>query len=109
MKKTLKYVNTVLRKNSFEELRELFINTEEPVKEISESYGCYYNLSKTIEDFDKHSFIHIGDASWCRTGLLFTFYSKSFNVSIDPDCDKVGKLTKWLEKWNVKNFLFFKG
>jgi len=108
MKKKLKYVNYVIRKNSFVELSELFQNTEEPTKEISESYGCYKHLSNATTLKDK-TIIHIGDGSWCRTGLIFSFYDKCHNISIDPDANKTGRLTKFLEKWNVRNFEFSKG
>jgi len=103
----MKYVDKVLRKSSYEELRELFVNTQQPSKEISESYGCFINLSNTVGNIDDYDVLHIGDGSWCRTGLMFSFYSKSNNISVDPDCNKGGKLPSFLQKWNVRNFSYF--
>lgn len=97
------YVNTVLRKNSFEELRELFVNTTDPTKEISESYACIKNLLDTTTLDDKF-ILHIGDGSWCRTGLMSTFHTKSINFSVDPDANKGGRLPSFINKWKVKNF-----
>lgn len=99
------YVNSVLRKNSFEELRELFVNTTEPTKEISESYACIKNLLDYITLDDKY-ILHIGDGSWCRTGLMSTFHTKSINFSVDPDANKGGRLPSFLQRWRVKNFDF---
>lgn len=112
-KDRLYYANKVLKSSSYEELRELFVNTQEPVKEITESYACLYHMSRIgckdhrmAGDLRGYTCLHIGDGSWCRTGAIFTFLSKSKNISIDPDASKTGRMDKWIETWKVRNFEF---
>jgi len=101
-----KYVDTVLKTYSYEELMWLFLNTPSPSKEISESYAVLTNLKKVCNVSD-YSWLHIGDGAYARTAGLFAFLSKSENYSIDPAINTT-KLTKWIEKYNVKRFYFSK-
>ena len=82
----MKYVNAVLKKYCNEELSTLFAKTNNPAKEISESYAAYKWISETMESdgntLDGYTNLHIGDGSTCRTGALFTFMSKSRNIKI---------------------------
>ena len=103
---SLGYANQVLRLNSFEELRELFTNSHDPVKEITESFACLQHL-KNFCNVSEYTVIHVGDGSWCRTGAIFAYHTKSTNVCIDPDANKTGRLTKWVEKWNTQRLTFY--
>ena len=108
----MSYINSVLGRNCYEELSTLFARTGNPSKEISESYGAYHHITKAMdkdnqrmEDFLN---LHIGDGTTARTGALFTFMSKSENVSIDPLTDIVF-LGDWISKYSVRNFNAIKG
>lgn len=103
----MSYINSVLNRNCYEELSSLFAKTGNPSKEISESYGAYHHITRAMdkdnmrmEDFLN---LHIGDGSTARTGALFTFMSKSENISIDPLTNLVF-MADWQTKYNVRNF-----
>lgn len=93
------YIDWLLKRNCFEELRELFTDCDAPAKEISESYSAYHQLKKICNIFNLN-WLHIGDGSRARTGALFTFLTKSDNISIDPNI-RLDILQTWNEKWNV--------
>jgi len=95
------YLNRVLRSNSYEELMWIFMSTQNPAKEITESYAAYSNLKKHA-DLDKYTIIHVGDGGFPRTAGLFSFVTRSENHSVDPDLDQNGKTTAWIEKYKVK-------
>jgi len=101
-----KYIDWLLKRSCFEELRELFVDCDAPAKEISESYSAFHQLKK-ICNISNLNWLHIGDGSRARTGALFTFLTKSSNLSIDPliRCDL---LNDWVMKYRVKNFNYYK-
>jgi len=105
------YVNSVLKRYCYEELSVLFAKTNNPMKEISESYAAYHHLRNATERdnilIDDCYNLHIGDGSTARTGAMFTFLSKSKNISIDPNTN-LDVLNRWKEKHNVQNFQFYK-
>lgn len=96
------YLDKVLRSNSYEELMWLFLSARSPSKEITESRAAFSNLKKHCILSD-HICYHIGDGGWARTAALFAFNCKSYNISIDPQLNQKGKLTEWMERYNVKN------
>lgn len=102
-----RYIDKVLSSNCFEELRHLFINADSPTKEISESFAAYRHIINTIghKALNDSTVLHIGDGSMCRTGALFTMFSRSTNYSIDPVV-AVPKMQKWMLDWNIKRFSF---
>ena len=99
------YVDWLLKRSCFEELRELFIDCDHPAKEISESYSAYHQL-KRICKISNLNWLHIGDGSRARTAALFTFLTKAKNISIDPNI-RVDILSNWRDKWNVNNFDYY--
>lgn len=108
----MSYINSVLSRNCYEELSTLFTKTNNPSKEISESYGAFHHIIRAMdkdnmrmEDFLN---LHIGDGSTARTGALFTFMSKSKNISIDP-LTNIEFMEKWQQKHSVRNFEAIKG
>jgi len=96
-----RYVDKVLRSNSYEELHWRFTEAHKPSKEISESYAAFHWMKKycRVEDF---IWLHIGDGAYTRTAAIFAFFSKSFNLSIDPMIN-VKKFFDWQDRFNVKN------
>lgn len=103
----MSYINSVLSRNCYEELSTLFTKCNNPSKEISESYGAFHHITRTMdkdnmrmEDFLN---LHIGDGSTARTGALFTFMSKSENVSIDP-LTNFEFMEKWKQRYCVRKF-----
>lgn len=103
----MSYINSVLSRNCYEELSTLFAKTNNPSKEISESYGAFHHIIKAMdkdgmrmEDFLN---LHIGDGSTARTGALFTFMSKSKNISIDPLTNFIF-MVQWKQRYRVRNF-----
>jgi hypothetical protein len=103
----MKYVNAVLGRNCYEELAPLFAKTNNPSKEISESYGAFHHMRNSLAKdnlkLDDFFFLHIGDGSTGRTGALFTFMSKSANISIDPATNK-DFMARWRFQFKVKNY-----
>lgn len=103
----MQYVKSVLKKACYSELHDLFVNTTNPFKEITESYGAFTNLSSVMgwHNFNNSVFYHIGDGAHCCTGALFSFMSKSANWSIDPKVN-IPHVVQWKEKYNVQRFDF---
>lgn len=99
------YVDWLLKKNCFEELRELFINCDHPGKEISESYSAWHQMKKICRIFD-YNWLHIEDGSRARTGALFSLSTKTINISIDPNT-RTDLLDRWRSKWKIKDFYFY--
>jgi hypothetical protein len=100
------YVNWLLKKGCFEELWELFRDSDSPAKEMSESYSAFQNLKKICQ-ISNLNWIHIGDGSRARTGALFTLFTKCNNVSIDPTT-RTDLLYKWVNRWKIERFNVFK-
>ena len=98
-----KYVDKVLRSNSFEELWSRFKDAESPSKEISESYAAFSNLKK-ICNISANTWIHIGDGGHTRTAAIFAFFSKSLNLSIDPAINEE-KYSNWYNKFKPKGIM----
>jgi hypothetical protein len=103
------YVNAILGRNCYEELSTLFACTNNPMKEISESYAAYSNMkhlfNETGEKLDDYINLHIGDGSTCRTGAMFTFLTKSYNISVDPAVN-MDRVWSWMIQYEVKHFEF---
>lgn len=97
-----RYVDRVLRSDSFEQLRHLFMNADSPAKEISESMGAFNNMRKFI-NMNNKTWLHIGDGAWGRTAAIFTMYSKSINYSIDPNIN-FGRLHGWMYDYKIRGF-----
>lgn len=95
------YIDKVMHSNCFEELWELFKLADKPAKEITESYAALSNLKKVCRLQDK-TILHIGDGAHARTGILFSYMTKSYNISIDPQINH--NLVQFLNKWNTRNF-----
>lgn len=103
----MSYINSVLSRNCYEELSTLFTKTNNPSKEISESYGAFHHITRAMDKdnmrMEYFLNLHIGDGSTARTGALFTFMSKSINISIDPLTNLVF-MEDWIKRYNVRNF-----
>lgn len=99
--KRLKYANSLLRSPKYEELMWLFLQTKDPIKEITESYGAYQNLISHTDIVG--NWLHVGDGSTCRTGALFSLFTKSTSICIDPQVN--GELLDmWIERYSIKRF-----
>ena len=96
-----KYIDKVVRSNSFEELWNRFKDAESPTKEISESYAAFSNMKKVCQVSD-YTWVHIGDGAYTRTAAIFAFFSKTLNYTIDPNIN-MDKYYMWEEKYNVSN------
>ena len=105
------YLKSILRHKNYQDIHDLFYCTNNPPKELTESYSAYNNLKyifdKYNESMDEHLFIHIGDGSTCRTAAMFSFFSKSFNISIDPVIN-IERVENWIKTHNVERLEYFK-
>jgi len=111
------YVSSMLKSMCYSELHDLFVRSNKPAKEISESYAAFHHLKSVMgEEMQKdHLFLHIGDGKYCRTAALFTLMlgikSTSKNMSIDPNINaefmkEWGEGPKWGETKRIKNFTY---
>lgn len=98
-----KYLDKVLRSNSYEELMWRFKDADSPSKEITESYAAFSNMKKICR-VNLFNWLHIGDGGYARTAAIFAFFSKSLNLSIDPALNMV-KYTQWRDKFNVERLV----
>lgn len=103
-----RHLDRVLRSNSFEILNELFRNSNTPAKEISESYAAFQHVKSSIgmSRMNETLFLHIGDGAWLRTAAIFSLFSRSINVSIDPVIND--NALSWVDKYNVKRLYGYK-
>lgn len=103
----MSYVNSMLKRHCYSDISPLFSKTNAPMKEVSESYGALHHMKNATSTdnlmMDDFLFLHIGDGSTARTGGMFTFMSKSANISIDPQTN-LDYLSEWVEKFKVENF-----
>ena len=99
------YVKRMLKYNCYADLHPLFTQAHRPDKEITESYAAFYHMSK-VTLLDDALNLHIGDGVSCRTGAVFTFLSKSKNISIDPMI-MTELMDKWIKNKNVHNFNYY--
>ena len=102
-----KYVDRILRSNSYVGLAPIFFNADSPAKELSESYAALSNLKKVC-NVSRYLCLHLGDGGWGRTGVIFSFFSKSYNISIDPMINNTGKFERWCNDVNIERYIFFK-
>ena len=98
-----RYVDRILKSDSFEVLYHRFKYADYPSKELSESFGAMENL-KTVCRIDDYTWLHIGDGTYTRTAAIFAFFSKSYNYSIDPKIN-IQKFTEWAFKYKVQNLM----
>src|SRR3990167_6506594 len=78
------YIDSVMRKDCFEELRPLFLHAHAPAKEFTESYAALHHFRRSLKVLPECLVLHIGDGAHCRTWALFAFMSKTRNICIDP-------------------------
>lgn len=102
----MSYVNELLKKDCYSQLHPLFVRCNNPAKEISESMAAYKHLCQFIKFDESVTNFHIGDGMYCRTGALFSFLTKSRNMSIDPIIN-CGFMLDWRGTEKVKsNFAY---
>lgn len=103
------YIDAIMRKNCFEELRELFMHAAAPAKEFTESYAALHHLRPSLKRFDPQTtmILHIGDGAHCRTGAVFAFMTKFINISIDPQINEK-RMAEWCDKFKVRNLWWSK-
>lgn len=100
------YLDSLIRKNCFPELIDLFGRAHAPAKELTESYSAYRAL-RPWRQLDDVVVIHIGDGAHSRTGAMFAFLTKHHNISVDPICN-MNVCTDWALKYKVERFNFLK-
>jgi len=104
----MKYVRKLLRMQCYSQLHYLFYQSgKKTTKEISESYAAYFHMRSNDIIVDDYTNVHIGDGHTCRTGALFSFVSKSKNISIDPNINK-DKMALWKRREKPQNFKWYK-
>jgi hypothetical protein len=102
------YVREYLKKDCSGQLQELFSQSNNPYKEISENMAAFAHLRDIVDITDEHNtFMCVGDGSLCLTGALFAFLTKGNVISIDPVIN-INKVSSWMERERVKRFMFYK-
>jgi hypothetical protein len=103
------YISEYLKLKCSGQLQELFSQSANPYKEITESMSAWKNIKEYIDIKDKtHTCIFIGDGSLCLTGALFAFLIKGKCISVDPNIN-IEKMEMWNERENPRHFQWFKG
>ena len=103
----MKYINNYLSKQCSVDLQKLFSQSKNPLKEISESYGAYKNLVPYLENIKDVANIFIGDGSLCMTGVLFSFLTRNWSISIDPLINE-NKINSFSKEINLQHFIYEK-
>jgi len=103
-----KYISEYLKLDCSGQLQELFSQSANPYKEITESMSAWKNCREFIDPKDEtHSYYFIGDGSLCLTGALFVFLTKGHCVSIDPAVNGV-KMASWSQREEVRRLRWYK-
>jgi len=103
-----KYISEYLGLACSGQLQELFSQSANPYKEITESMSAWKNCREFIDPKDKkHTYFFIGDGSLCLTGALFAFLTKGYCFSIDPNIN-FEKVLAWGEREQVKRLIGYK-
>jgi hypothetical protein len=85
---------------------ELFSQSANPYKEITESMCAYKNAKEYINiKNNSETFIMVGDGSLALTGSLFAFLTRGDAVSIDPKLN-LEKVCLWREHEKVQRIHF---
>jgi len=99
------YISEYLKLKCSGQLQELFSQSSNPWKEVTESMSAYKNVKEFIDVKDGSiTNIFIGDGSLCLTGALFSFITKGQSVSIDPKIN-MNKVAEWQSREKVKRLL----
>jgi hypothetical protein len=86
---------------------ELFSQSGNPYKEITESMAVYKNVKEFIDVQDpKETYVMIGDGSLALTAALFAFLTKGQVISIDPRLNTT-KVAEWRRRENVRRFIAY--
>jgi hypothetical protein len=86
---------------------ELFSQSANPYKEITESMSAYKNVREFIDVKDPgETYIMIGDGSLALTAALFVFLTKGQAISIDPKLN-IGKVLAWKEREKVERLIVY--
>lgn len=99
------YIDAIMRKNCFEELRPLFMRAHAPAKEFTESYAALHHLRKSLTRIPECLVIHVGDGAHCRTGALFAFMSQTDNLCIDPIVNE-DVVSEWAREYSVRRLRY---
>lgn len=102
----MKYINSYLSKVASADLQPLVCQSNNPMKEISESMGALKNLLPFIEN-KTENFLCIGDGSLGITGAMLSFFTKGSAFVIDPLVNMT-KVTSWGKDKNVHRLYYFK-
>lgn len=100
------YLSGFLKLNCSGQLMELFSQSANPYKEITESMCAYKNAREYINIKNSSEiFIMVGDGSLALTGSLFAFLTNGDALSIDPKLN-LEKVCHWREREKVKRIHF---
>jgi hypothetical protein len=85
---------------------ELFSQSANPYKEITESMCAYKNAKEYFDIKNSaETFLMVGDGSLALTGALFAFLTRGDAVSIDPALN-LGKICSWRDHEKVRSIHF---
>jgi hypothetical protein len=104
-----KYLNKVIGSNSFEELHRLvttFGKSASVAKELTESYSSVHHLQRSYDRCKSEGkmplVLHIGDGSRFLTAAMTTLFTKSVNISIDPNT-RLDIYEQWKSRFKIRN------
>jgi hypothetical protein len=101
------YLREFLKLNCSGQLMELFSQSGNPYKEITESMAAYKNIKEFTDVKDpEETYIMIGDGSLALTAALFAFLTKGQVISIDPKLN-TAKVSEWSSRENVRRFIAY--
>lgn len=101
------YLQQYLKRKSSSDVQPLFYNSNNPIKEITESMGAFKTMYPQFIGYDDPIVnLHIGDGSHCRTAGLFAFNTNSTNWAIDPNIN-LKHMREWIRQHNVQRLEYF--
>jgi hypothetical protein len=101
-----KYLDRLMRRNSFAALWPLFAKGTRPAKELTESYSALQHLRPYLPQTPCRV-LHIGDGAHARTGALFALKTKAHNISVDPLLN-LPLLDSWRTEFGIRRLEFRK-
>jgi hypothetical protein len=101
-----KYLDRLMRRNSFAALWPLFAKGMRPAKEMTESYSALHHLRPYLQQ-QPCRVLHIGDGAHARTAALFALKTKAHNISVDPLLN-LRLVERWRTEYGIRQLKFCK-
>ncbi len=98
-----RYLDRLIRRQSFEPLWRLFANAQRPAKELTESFSALEHLRPLLAELPVGRVVHVGDGAHARTAALFALKTDWENIAVDPTINEA-LVSDWRDRFGIERF-----